>query len=135
MIVQRLAADRLATSCWQALPHEAAGFLLGSRRGRTVVVSDVYPLAGAASGPDSFEVSDQAVRRAEAWAEDRRLEILALFHCHPSGDAGLSAADRRSLGHSPWPWVIVTLGRDGQAMALSAFQAGTASPMVIAVEH
>jgi len=70
----------------------------------------------------------------QAWGEDRGLEIVALFHSHPSGDARLSAADRASLAHSRWPWVIVTRGPGRVAPALTGYRPGEARPMQIRIE-
>lgn len=94
--------------------------MLGVRRGREAMAAEVVPLAG---GPGGFEIPDHEVHRVRAWAENRDLDILALFHSHPSGSLGLSAADRAALVHSQWPWLVVG-HRPGRALKLALYGPG-----------
>lgn len=98
----------LTEACERALPREACGFLLGAVEGTPAIVTDL--VVGCESRPrhDSFAIPDHEVRRMAAYAEDRSLRIIALFHSHPSGDNNLSPGDRAALRYSAWPWVIVT---------------------------
>jgi proteasome lid subunit RPN8/RPN11 len=56
-----------------------------------------------------------------AYAQDRGLRILALFHSHPSGNSDLSAGDRAALRHSAWPWVIVTRPAGASTVVLTIY--------------
>jgi proteasome lid subunit RPN8/RPN11 len=98
----------LAAACEEALPLEVAGFLLGIQRGCETLASEFVLARGSAGGRGEFEIPDHEVRRIEAWAQDRRLHIVALVHSHPSGDSRLSAADQAALRYSDWPWAVVT---------------------------
>jgi proteasome lid subunit RPN8/RPN11 len=72
-----------------------------------------------------FEIPDFELRRIKAWGEDRHLQMLAIFHSHPSGDYRLSAADRAALRHSEWPWLIVTRSRARDApVVLTGYRPG-----------
>jgi proteasome lid subunit RPN8/RPN11 len=96
----------LASAC-----DEACGFLLGPLRDSHLLVTEILLHRGPSQRRSSFSIPDHELRRANAYAEDRGLRILALFHSHPSGDATLSPGDRAALRYSAWPWAIVTRSR------------------------
>ena len=102
---------------------EACGFLLGAVEG---VATDVVLGRESAEERDAFAIPDHELRRLTAYAEDRGLRILALFHSHPSGSSDLSAGDRAALRYSAWPWVIVTRPRGASAAVLTVYAAGDA---------
>lgn len=123
-------AHALAIASDAARRTEVCGFLIGIPRGGLPFATELL-LSQAATAQDSFELSEFELRRAQAWAEERGLRIVALFHSHPSGDPALSAEDRASLAHSPWPWVIVTRRRGGTA--LTGYAPRTGHPMTVRV--
>jgi proteasome lid subunit RPN8/RPN11 len=94
-----LAAAVLRQACVRAGPMEACGALLGSRLSDDMLAVNVVLVRGAAAR-GTFEISDQEFRRMAACAEGRGLDIVAIFHSHPSGASELSAADRASLRFS-----------------------------------
>jgi proteasome lid subunit RPN8/RPN11 len=104
---------------------EACGFLLGAVEG---VAGEV--VVGRESAPErgSFAIPDHELRRVAAYAEDRGLRILALFHSHPSGSTALSSGDRAALRYSAWPWVIVTRHTGESTALLTIYTAGDDGP-------
>lgn len=119
---------RLERAYDAALPLEACGFLLGRREGSDCHVVDMALPAGAAGSMDGFELSDHEVARVTAYAADRGLAIVALFHSHPTGHPHLSEADRAAIRYSQWPWMLLTRSQTGK-LELAAFAAGTAEPI------
>ena len=119
------AAEAMKAACEQAFPLEAAGLLLGILRGRERVATDIVLARGGAATHGEFEIADHELRRLRAWAEDRGLDILALFHAHTSGSLCLSAGDRAGLRRSEWPWLIVA-HRPEQALKLALYRPGDA---------
>lgn len=128
IVVSRPAAQAMEAACERALPLEASGFLLGVRRGRERHATDIVLSQGGAAAHGAFEIADHELRRLKAWAEDRGLDILALFHSHPSGSLILSAADRAALRHSEWPWLVVAR-RPGRVLTLALYGQGSARRM------
>jgi proteasome lid subunit RPN8/RPN11 len=101
----------LASACDQAHPLEACGFLLGSLEHSHPLATEILLHCETSRRRGSFSIPDHEIRRVAAYAEDRGLRILALFHSHPSGDATLSPRDCAALRYSAWPWAIVTRSR------------------------
>jgi proteasome lid subunit RPN8/RPN11 len=118
----------------QALPLEAVGFLLGSP-GQESFASEVALVRGAAGARGEFAVPDYELRRVRAWADDRNLGIVALFHSHRSGDARLSRADEAALRHSEWPWVIVTRAPGRSGIRIAAYRPPDAQEMTCEIER
>lgn len=130
VVVLPLAVVAIRAACERAFPLEAAGFLLGVRRGRERLATDVILSRGGTNALGAFEIADHELRRLRAWAEDHRLDILALFHSHPSGSLSLSAGDRAALCRSEWPWLVVAR-QPGQALKLALYRPGDARRMVL----
>jgi proteasome lid subunit RPN8/RPN11 len=126
-----LAAAVLRQACAQAGAMEACGALLGSRLDDDILAEDVL-LARGAAARGTFEIPDHELRRMAAWAAGRGLAVVAIFHSHPSGASGLSAADRASLRWSRWPWVVVACGANAAA-TLAAYAAGDAQPLAVEI--
>jgi proteasome lid subunit RPN8/RPN11 len=129
LVVAQRAADEVAAACERALPFEAAGFLLGRRRAAEPPAGEVAVLCRSAGRQGEFAVPDHELLRISAYAYDRRLQIVALFHSHPSGDRRLSAADRSTLRYSAWPWVLATPIGPSAGVELTAYRAGDGAPM------
>jgi proteasome lid subunit RPN8/RPN11 len=131
--VTRDAVARLEKAWRVALPFEACGVLLGSKDAAGAVASDVVE-ARSVLARGAFEIPDLEMRRFAVLAEGRGLEIVALFHSHPSDSLELSEADRAALRHAPWPWVVVARGRiSSEAVALAAYAPGQGAPIPISI--
>jgi proteasome lid subunit RPN8/RPN11 len=124
MLMTPEALHMVALAFDRALPLEVCGFLVGRRGQRRLQVTDIVVARGATGERGAFAIPDYEARRAKAWAEDRGLLILALFHSHPSGDRQLSDSDRAALRYCGLPWVIVTRSRREPAISLAGYGPG-----------
>jgi proteasome lid subunit RPN8/RPN11 len=124
MLMTLEALHMLALAFDRALPLEVCGFLVGRRGQRRLQVTDIVVARGATGERGAFAIPDYEARRAKAWAEDRGLLILALFHSHPSGDRQLSESDRAALRYCGLPWVIVTRSSREPAISLAGYGPG-----------
>ena len=70
-------------------PEEACGFLAGIGSAASVVV----PVTNSLHSPVRFMMEPMEQYRAMQWIEQNALEILAIYHSHPSGPAVPSATD------------------------------------------
>ena len=82
---------------------------------------------------DAFELPDYEIRRITAYARDLGLLVIAVFHSHPSGSIELSEGDRASIGHSEWPWVLVTRSAATQNLVLTAYARSNGKPLSLQV--
>lgn len=128
IILSALAISKLTGACNAALPFEACGFILGRNDAAIRHAVDIALPSGAAGSLDGFELADHEIARVTAYAADRGLEIVAIFHSHPSGSAALSERDMAAIRDSQWPWVLITR-RPPDDIRILAFAAGTARPI------
>ena len=70
-------------------PLEACGLLAG----KDGVVGRVFLIANQSKSPERFRMEPVEQVRALHWMETNRLELLAIFHSHPTGPEALSATD------------------------------------------
>lgn len=73
----------------RALPEEACGFLAGNGSD----VNAVIPVTNQLHSAVRFQMEPMEQYRAMQWIDQNDLEILAIFHSHPSGPPVPSATD------------------------------------------
>jgi proteasome lid subunit RPN8/RPN11 len=93
--------ERLTCVVEHEQQREACGCLLGHAR-------KLLPLCNTAAHGRKFSISYYEYQRAERQAEQVGLDLVALYHSHPSGRLALSELDKLSIGRGSIPWVIVT---------------------------
>ncbi len=116
--------DLRAQVAWGS-PAEVAGFLAGVG----TVVSQAFRVPVASAPGSTFRIYASDIHRIEAHATARGLDLLAMYHSHPSGTLSLSSRDRAAIEGSRWPWVI--LAQDGETLEATGYAAGTASPFSV----
>jgi proteasome lid subunit RPN8/RPN11 len=108
------------------LPHEGIGLWVG-RRGW---VRQVWPLENIHATPQlRYEANPQALLEALRKMETTGLELVAIYHSHPTGPAQPSEADRQEAF---WrvPYVIFAL----QTGDVRAFLLPESEEVVVVVE-
>jgi proteasome lid subunit RPN8/RPN11 len=133
LLVDRRLARTIDETVRRARPAEACGLLLADRGTDPPLATEFVVAASALARPGRFEIPDSELRRMRAWAEDRGLEIVALFHSHPSGDPRLSAPDRAAIRYSEWPWIVVTHDRHTGCSVLTGYATPDGAPIRIAI--
>ncbi len=88
--------DTIIAHCRAGLPNESCG-MLGGRDGR---VAKVYAMKNAKPGPDYYEMEPEEQFRVMKDIRDSGLELIALFHSHPYGQAYPSSVD---VQQAYWP--------------------------------
>jgi len=121
----------LARAYDEAYPHEACGFLLGRAQDDVMIATEIAVARDSAAYRDSFEIADPEVERVVAHAEDLKLQIVALFHSHPSGSGDLSQSDRAALRYSAWPWLVVTRPGGTSAIEMACYAYGDAQRIAV----
>lgn len=66
------------------LPNECVGMLIGSSDGQ---VSEYLPLENELKSPTRFLTEPRSMLRAEKRCRELKLQVLAIFHSHPTSQA------------------------------------------------
>jgi len=93
-LLEKMEADAASRA-----PLEACGLVAG-RDGQAL---EVFPITNALHSPVRFRMDPQEQWQAFKEIDERSWELLAIYHSHPSGPAGLSAMD---IAESYYPDVI-----------------------------
>jgi proteasome lid subunit RPN8/RPN11 len=93
--------EQLASIAKGALPNESCAFLLGND-GR---VTEILSMRNADESQVSFSIEPQEVLRAYDLAESKRLQVVGIFHSHPTRPAP-SGTDRKFMEINPVAWLI-----------------------------
>ena len=92
-------------------PYEACGVLVGTNEGDIFAVKRAVPVENCRRTERSFELEPMQFYRVWDSAEKEGLDVIGVYHTHPSSLARPSDWDRRSMENSPAIWVIA--GVDG----------------------
>jgi proteasome lid subunit RPN8/RPN11 len=77
----------------EASPREACGLLLGTRTDAEHLVTRLTPVPNIAHEADAFRLDPIAWRSEELAARREGIEMLGIWHSHPSSSAEPSARD------------------------------------------
>lgn len=103
LILQPAAARAVRKHASACSPAEACGFLVG----RGAVIASSLPIANRSATSDQFWMDPTEMVRAHYAIIDAGLELLAVYHSHPGGPAGLSPIDALELAKTGLDQVIV----------------------------
>jgi proteasome lid subunit RPN8/RPN11 len=96
------------------LPREACGLLIGRIESGDVVAVAAVPARNAAPGHALFELDPRALLAADAQAQERSCEIVAIYHSHPDGNAVPSPRD---VAECDPAWAMLIVGAGGETRA------------------
>jgi proteasome lid subunit RPN8/RPN11 len=110
---------------------EVCGFLLGIRRLNEIWI-EACVLVKNVSGHNSFWITDEERSQVEDFARLESLEIMAVFHSHPSGAIELSETDRRLAKVSKLYWIVCGAPDEMSGnVVLHAYAPGTLTPVAV----
>ena len=103
-------------------PNEACGLLWGKRCEGNVHVASVHRSENCAQDPQTkFEVNPQLRFDLERVAREGDMEVIGLYHSHPSGRAEPSKVDLSRAWETALIWIIVAL-EAGKAVDQKAYK-------------
>ena len=109
-------------------PLEACGLLVGKKDS----VESVLKVRNAAQSPVRFRMDPQEQYDALMWIEDNELDLIGIYHSHPSGPETVSATD---IAEAAYEAVHVIWSRTGQSWDAHGFwiEAGQVTEVAIQV--
>lgn len=104
----------------QSYPNECCGFLLGRVENGTGFVELVRPVPNILDSPTEFEVDPRATLATFREARQLGLEMLVIFHSHPTSPPLPSRRDReRNLYGTTAAWTII--GREQETWSIRSW--------------
>lgn len=83
-------------------PNEACAILFGKNN----EVLDIFLTENIEGSPVNFTISNEQLIEGYKIAEDKKMDIIGIFHSHPNSDAFPSNTDKKFMESNPVTWVI-----------------------------
>lgn len=87
-------------------PNESCAILFGKIEGQNTMVKEVFLAKNIENSPVNFTISNEQLIEGYKMAEEKNLDVIAIFHSHPSSDAIPSNTDRKFMETNPVVWII-----------------------------
>lgn len=115
IFLDELSNQKMLDDARQTFPDECCGFLFGREEGEDRFITDLQVVNNAKEGDKRrrFEITPKDYLKAEQYALDHNLELLGVYHSHPSHPAIPSEHDR--VAAQPFfSYVIVSIYERGR---------------------
>ena len=83
-------------------PNESCALLFGKDN----QVSDLFLTENIEKSPVNFTISNEQLIEGYKIAEEKRVDVIGIFHSHPNSDAFPSNTDKKFMQSNPVVWVI-----------------------------
>lgn len=98
-------------------PNESCAILFGNDD----LVSEVFLTKNIEESPVNFTISNEQLIEGYKIAEEKRVEVIGIFHSHPNSDAYPSNTDKKFMQTNPVAWIIYSgINKDFKAYILES---------------
>jgi len=98
-------------------PNESCAILFG----KDSLVSEVFLTKNIEESPVNFTISNEQLIEGYKIAEEKRVEVIGIFHSHPNSIAYPSNTDKKFMQSNPVVWVIYSgINKDFKAYLLES---------------
>ncbi len=102
-------------------PNESCAILFGSADGQKTTVKEIFLTKNIEESPVNFTISNDELIKVYKTAEDKKMQVVAIFHSHPNSEAYPSETDKKFMQSNPVVWVIYSgVTRDFKAYFLES---------------
>jgi len=107
----------LSKQAIEQVPNESCALLFGKTENDQLVVKDLFLTENTEKSPISNEQLIQGYQEAE----EKKLEVIGIFHSHPNSEPYPSNTDKKFMKINPVVWVIFScLSKNFQAYTLDS---------------
>ncbi|KFM20335.1 CysO-cysteine peptidase protein [Marine Group I thaumarchaeote SCGC AAA799-P11] len=83
-------------------PNESCAILFGKEN----VISEVFLTKNIDESPVNFTISNEQLIEGYKIAEEKKVDVIGIFHSHPNSEAYPSNTDKKFMQSNPVAWVI-----------------------------
>jgi proteasome lid subunit RPN8/RPN11 len=100
-------------------PNESCAILFGMTSGKKNTVKEVFLTKNIDESPVNFTISNEQLIQAYNMAEEKKMEVVGIFHSHPNSETYPSITDKKFMYSNPVVWLIYSgLTNDFKAYVL-----------------
>ena len=98
-------------------PNESCAILFG----KNDLVSEVFLAKNIEESPVNFTISNEQLLEGYKLAEEKKMDIIGIFHSHPDSEAYPSNTDKKFMQSNPVAWIIYSgVNQDFKAYILES---------------
>lgn len=113
--------DILCKQAIEQVPNESCALLFGKTKNNQLVVEDLFLTENIEKSPVNFTISNEQLIQGYQEAEDKKLEVIGIFHSHPHSEPYPSTTDKKFMKINPVAWVIFScLSKNFKAYTLDS---------------
>jgi len=83
-------------------PNESCALLFG----KNTTVMDLFLTENIEKSPVNFTISNEQLIEGYRIAEEKKMEVIGIFHSHPDSEAYPSNTDKKFMQSNPVVWII-----------------------------
>jgi proteasome lid subunit RPN8/RPN11 len=83
-------------------PNESCAILFGKNN----QVLDLFLTENIEESPANFTISNKQLIEGYKIAEEKKMDVIGIFHSHPNSDAYPSNTDKKFMQSNPVVWII-----------------------------
>ena len=96
----------LSDHAYNEKPNESCAILFGIVDGQKTIVEEIFLTKNIDESPVNFTISPEQLIKCYKTAEEKKMEIVGIFHSHPNSEAYPSNTDKKFMYSNPVVWVI-----------------------------
>ncbi|NJK78020.1 MAG: M67 family metallopeptidase [Nanoarchaeota archaeon] len=102
-------------------PNEACAVLFGLSNEQDTTVKEIFLTENIDESPVNFTISNEQLLKVYKTAEDKKMQVVCIFHSHPNSEAYPSETDKKFMKSNPVIWIIYSgVTRDFKAYFLDS---------------
>jgi proteasome lid subunit RPN8/RPN11 len=98
--------ENLIQHAKKAFPNESCALLFGKEDANGCTVSELFLAENVTKSPINFTISNEELLEGYQLAEQKKLNVIGIFHSHPYSEAVPSPTDKEFMQINPVVWVI-----------------------------
>ena len=87
-------------------PNESCAILFGIVDSQKTTVKEIFLTKNIDESPVNFTISNEQLIKCYKTAEEKKMEVVGIFHSHPNSEAYPSNTDKKFMYSNPVVWVI-----------------------------
>jgi [CysO sulfur-carrier protein]-S-L-cysteine hydrolase len=87
-------------------PNESCAILFGAVKDKITLVKEVFLAKNIDKSPINFTISNEQLIKIYKTAEEKKTDVVGIFHSHPDSEAYPSSTDKKFMHSNPVVWVI-----------------------------
>ncbi|MFB5612628.1 MAG: Mov34/MPN/PAD-1 family protein [Nitrosarchaeum sp.] len=87
-------------------PNESCAILLGTTNEQKTTIKEIILTKNIDESPVNFTISNEQLIQVYKTAEEKKMEVVGIFHSHPNSEAYPSNTDKKFMRGNPVIWVI-----------------------------